>query len=180
MNTVVQISLSGHPVMFRVNEDAYEVLRQYLERARLHLTADPDHDEVLRDLEQSIGEKLTKRLSASDQVVGRGEVEAVLAEVGPVETGSGAASPLPDVPAGRRRLVRIQEGQEIFGVCTGLAAYSNIRVDWVRLIFMALTTATGGAFALVYIGLGIFLPVVPTRAAYLALPQTTPTAPLGQ
>jgi hypothetical protein len=33
MQTVKQVSLGGHPVMFRLNEDAYTVLSRYLERA---------------------------------------------------------------------------------------------------------------------------------------------------
>lgn len=168
MQTVMQISLSGHPAMFRLNEDAYEALRRYLDRARLRLTEDPDREEVMRDLEQSIGEKLAARLRSNEQVITLAEANAVLAEMGPVETGRSEANASPKLPRGRRRLVRIQEGQSIFGVCQGLAAYSGIDVDWVRTIFLALSAVTGGVFLLVYLALGFFLPVVPTRAEYIA------------
>lgn len=177
MQTVIQISLSGHPVMFRLNQDAYAVLEHYLDRARLNLAADPDQAEVLRDLELAIGEKLTARQSAPDQVLTLAEVNAVLAEVGPVETGSPAAPAAPALPRGRRRLMRIQEGQQIAGVCQGLAAYADLDVDWVHTIFILLTLVTGGAFGLVYLVLMFVLPAVPTRAAYAAAhAAASPTA----
>jgi phage shock protein PspC (stress-responsive transcriptional regulator) len=176
MHTVRQISLSGYPGKFQLNEDAYEALAQYLERARLQLTQEADHEEVLRDLEQSIGEKLAARRRSADQVLALAEVNAVLAEVGPVETGSSQAPAAPARPRGRRRLYRIQEGQNIWGVCQGLAAYSNIPVDWVRTIFVLLSLATGGVFVLVYVILAFVMPVVPTHAAYLALHNAVPNA----
>ena len=53
--TQFQISLGGHPVMFRPNEEAFGALSRYLDRAKLNLKDDPGPDEVLRDLEQSSG-----------------------------------------------------------------------------------------------------------------------------
>ncbi len=171
MQTVKQINLSGHPVMFSLSEDAYDALRQYLERARLSLQDDPDYEDVLRDLEQSIGEKLAACMRSGEQVIHLADVNTVLEQVGPVE-GSNPNIPQ-DIPQGKRRLYRIKEGQNIFGVCQGLAAYSGIRVDWVRTIFIALTGVTGGLFLLVYLALGFILPVVPTQAEYLAAHRTS-------
>jgi len=166
MQTVKQINLSGHHTIFRLNEDAYDALRQYLEQARLSLKDDPDHEDVLRDLEQSIGEKLAARMRSGEQVINITDVSTVLEQVGPVEGGN--PNNLKDIPQGKRRLYRIKEGQNIFGVCQGLAAYSGIRVDWVRTIFIALTGVTGGLFLLVYLALGFLLPVVSTHAEYVA------------
>lgn len=42
MQQVIQISLSGHPTKFNLDADAYDELRQYLDRARIGLKADPD------------------------------------------------------------------------------------------------------------------------------------------
>ena len=79
MKTVIQVSLSGHSKTFQLEEDAYQALQAYLERARSRLKRDPDHEEVLRDLEQSIGEKLAQSLRSENRVVSRKEVEVVLA-----------------------------------------------------------------------------------------------------
>ncbi len=176
MQTVKQISLSGHPVMFRLNEDAYNVLDRYLQRAQLRLKNDPDPADVLRDLEVSIGEKLAARLQSLEQVVNLADVNAVLAEVGPVDTGANDPGPTPVLPRGRRRLYRIQEGQDIFGVCQGLAVYASMDVDWVRTIFILGTLVTGGVLGVVYLAMAFLLPVVPTRAEYLALHHALPNA----
>lgn len=176
MQTKRQISLSGHSMMFWLDEDAYEALRQYLEIARARLKDDQDHEEVLRDLEQSIGEKLAARLRSSEQIIHIADVKSVLEQVGPVETGSDTPGAVGELPRSQRRLYRIQEGQNILGVCQGLAAYSDVRVDWVRTIFIMLVGVTGGVFLLVYFALGFFLPVVATRAEYLAVHQSPTNA----
>ena len=92
MKTVIHVSLSGHAKTFQLEEEACQALQAYLDRARARLRRDPDHDEVLRDLEQSIGEKLGKSLRGDDRVVSRKEVEVVLDEIGAVNTGNGDAA----------------------------------------------------------------------------------------
>ena len=71
MQTVIQVSLSGHSKAFQLEEEAYTALHAYLERARSRLKRDPDYEEVLRDLEQSIGEKLAHSLRAENRVISR-------------------------------------------------------------------------------------------------------------
>ena len=169
MQQVIQISLSGHPAKFNLDAEAYDGLRQYLDRARMHLKADPDYEEVMRDLEQSIGEKLADLVPSDDHVIDLVDVSLVLAKVGPVDTGSDEPSLLNEIPRDQRRLVRIQEGQDIFGVCQGLAAYAHMDVDWVRTIFFMLALVTGGVVGLVYIAMAFIMPVVATHEEYVAL-----------
>ncbi len=69
----------------------------------------------------------------------------------------------------RRRLYRIRQGQQIAGVCTGVAAYSDIRIDWVRAVFVLLTLGTAGLFALVYLVMAFVLPVAATPEAWVGL-----------
>jgi phage shock protein C len=167
MQTVIQVSLSGHSKTFLFEEDACRALQTYLERARSRLRRDPDHEEVLRDLEQAIGEKLGQSLRAESRVISRKEVDVVLEEVGAVNTGNGdGADP---AQFGRpRRLCRIEEGKWFFGVCQGLAAYSGIAVEWVRSIFVIVSVFTGGIPVLIYLILMFALPVVQTYDEYNA------------
>lgn len=172
MKTVIHVSLNGHAKTFQLEEEAYEALRAYLERARARLSRDPDHEEVLRDLEQSIGEKLGKSLRGDDRVVSRKEVEVVLEEIGAVNTGNGDAA-ADTTPFDRpRRFCRIEEGKWLFGVCQGLAAYSGIAVEWVRVIFIIGTCFTGGALILLYLLLAFVLPQVRDRREYDASLRT--------
>jgi phage shock protein C len=171
MQTVIQVSLSGHSKTFQLEEDAYRSLQAYLERARSRLKRDPDHEEVLRDLELSIGEKLGQSLRPENRVINRKEIDVVLDEVGAVNTGNGDAAET--TPSGQpRRLCRIEEGKWFFGVCQGLAAYSGIAVEWVRAIFVIVSVFTGGIPVLVYLVLMFALPVVPTYDEYNASLRT--------
>jgi phage shock protein C len=167
MQTVIQVSLSGHSKSFQLEEDAYRALQAYLERARSRLKRDPDHEEVLRDLEQSVGEKLGQSLRPENRVISRKEIDVVLDEVGAVDTGNGDAADT--APLGRpRRLCRIEEGKWFFGVCQGLAAYSGISVEWVRSIFVIVSVFTGGIPVLIYLVLMFALPMVRTYDEYNA------------
>lgn len=173
MQTVIQVSLSGHSNAFQLEEEAYKALRAYFERARARLRRDPDHEEVLRDLEQSIGEKLRHSLRSENRVISRREVEVVLDEVGAVNAGNGDNTPAGAAyPDRARRLCRIEEGKWFFGVCQGLAAYSGIAVEWVRSIFVIVSVFTGGIPVLIYLVLMFALPVVRTCDEYNASLQT--------
>lgn len=169
MHRVIDISLTGHADPFRLHEDAFEHLQQYLERARTRLAGNPDHAEVLGDLEQSIGEKLLARKGRGEPVIDAAGVRAVLEDIGVVDAGD-IEPPAPAARAGaRRRLYRIREGQEWAGVCTGLAAYADLSVNVVRWIFVGLGLVTVGLFMFVYLVAMFVLPVVSTREEYLAL-----------
>jgi phage shock protein PspC (stress-responsive transcriptional regulator) len=170
MQRVIVVAFDGHTDPFRMHEDADAGLRRYLDDAAARLAGDPDRAEVIADLERSIASRLAERRGSEDRILAVADVEAVLADVGPVGAGEGTAgiatgSPAPR-PRGRRRLVRIREGQWIAGVCTGLAAYSEIDLDWVRTIFLLLTVLTAGLLIFVYVALALILPVVPTKAAW--------------
>jgi phage shock protein C len=169
MHRVVDISLNGHQEPFSMHEDAYTALARYLERARSRLAGDPDREDVVADLELSIGEKLTSRRSVNERVIDIADVEAVLEEVGAVDADTDAPVLASSAGAhGRRRLYRIKEGQQLAGVCQGLAAYSDVKVEWVRSIFVLLAIFTAGGFLLVYLAAMFILPVVDTHAEYLA------------
>ena len=55
MNKVTTVNLNGRA--YQVEEQAYELLRAYLDEAARLLADDPDYREILADLEQAIGDK---------------------------------------------------------------------------------------------------------------------------
>ena len=177
MHRVIDISLTGHTTPFRLHDDAYERLRQYMDGARARLADDPDQPEVMGDLERSIGDKLSARLDPNKLVIDDADVIAVLDQVGTVEPGDVRAAAPPAAPVdpasrGRRRLYRIRAGQQLAGICTGLAAYAELDVSLVRLVFVLLGILTAGVLLLVYVLAMFIIPVVPTREAFIAA-QTT-------
>jgi phage shock protein PspC (stress-responsive transcriptional regulator) len=166
MDKTIVISLSGHPKPYRLHEDAYDRLAQYLDRAAARLDDDPDRAEVLGDLERSVGDKLAALLRPEDRLVTAADIDGVLEAIGAVDTGNDARRDESPPKPRARRLRRIREGQNIAGVCNGLAVYAELDVAWIRTGFVLGTLVTAGLLAIVYIALVFILPVVPNRRAY--------------
>jgi phage shock protein C len=170
MQREITIHLEGQPNAYRLHEDAYGALSRYLDRSRARLASDPDQAEVMADLERSIGAKLTEALGGVDRLLTLQDVNTVLdaiGPVGPVGIADDQKAGGPDRPR-RRRLYRIREGQWIAGVCTGLALYSEIRVDWVRSLFVIGSLFSAGLLIVVYVVLAFLLPIADSPEAWLA------------
>ena len=138
MDKTITIRLTGHPEEFRLDEGAYDRLERYLDRAAGRLQDDPDRAEVLGDLERSVGDKLAASVGTSGRLVdGRGHRRASSKRSGPsTQAGSRPRDGGPSAQPRPRRLRRIREGQQIAGVCNGLADYAELDVAWVRSGFL--------------------------------------------
>jgi phage shock protein PspC (stress-responsive transcriptional regulator) len=67
-----------------------------------------------------------------------------------------------------RRLYQIREGSVFSGVCKGLAAYLNIDVSVIRILFVVLAVVTGGVWILVYIVMMFVVPFAETSEQHAA------------
>ena len=132
----------------------------------------------MADLEQAIADKCAHFLQPHKNVLSAAEIEDVLKQMGPVETDgaqpsqSSAANEQPraqtshwDTP---RRLYQIREGAMLSGVCTGIAAYFNVDVTIVRILFVVLALLTGGIWILVYIAMMLVIPFANTDEEHAA------------
>ncbi len=178
MNKVITINLNGNA--YQLEEAGYEALRDYLDRAGRQLEGNPDKDEIMADIEQAVADKCRALLSGYRNVVSAQNVQAIIAEMGPVDDGSvpaGESKPGPAAASGPRaagagagtpepakRLYRINEGAMLGGVCNGFAAYFNIDVTPVRLGFLVLTLLTAGTGVLAYLALMFVIPAADTAA----------------
>ena len=102
-------------------------------------------------------------LGSDDRLVTAADIDGVLEEIGAVDTGHDQETEEAGPHPRARRLQRIRQGQQLAGVCNGLAAYAELRVDWVRTFFLLATVFTAGIFGLVYVALAFILPVAATR-----------------
>lgn len=188
MNKVITINLGGNA--YQLEEGGFDALRSYLDAARRRLDGNPDRDEIIADIERAIADKFRSLLSAAKNVVVTVEVTAIIAEMGPVEDGSGSTSSSAGAQAAShaepgasaadsggtppKRLYKIHEGAMAGGVCTGLAAYLNLDVTIVRLLF-AILIFVYGAGILLYVLMAILLPSA-TTSAEKAAAHGTPSA----
>ena len=142
MKKVTTISLAGRA--FQVEERAYSAVRDYLEKARRALSKDPDQDEIMIDLEQSIADKCAASLVNGTTVVSDNVMEKALEALGPVESAEDDVVEHESVANDRqrRRLFLIKDGAMAAGVCKGLAVYFNVDVTIVRLLTVLLVFLT--------------------------------------
>ena len=186
MNKVIIINLNG--IAYQLEENGYEALRSYLDAAARRLEGNPDKDEIIADIEQSIADKFRTVLGANKTVVVTKEVEDVIEAMGPVQNasdetpasgpgasqGTGTAARAGDSPAPPKRLYRIRDGKQFGGVCNGLAAYFNVDVTLVRIAF-AFMALTWGAGIILYLIMMLVVPWANTsaeKAAATGLPST--------
>jgi len=158
MNKVVTINLNGNA--YQLEEPGYEALRAYLDDAKSKLVNNPDRDEIMRDLEQATADKLGRFLNAQKSVVTESEVAQIIAEMGPVDSSMNPEQTAPTQgESGRvKKLYRIPQGAMLAGVANGVAAYFDIDVVLVRVLFVLLTLLSGGAWIVVYIAMAIIIP----------------------
>jgi phage shock protein PspC (stress-responsive transcriptional regulator) len=187
MNKVIIINLNGNA--YQLEENGYDALRAYLDTAAGRLEGNPDRDEIVADIEQSIADKFRALLGANKSVVVTKEVESVIAEMGNVEDSTGetaaapgaakagpAPTPATGEPAGAaKRLYKINDGAMLCGVCNGIAAYMGIDVTIVRIVFVLLSLAYGSG-GLLYFIMAFVIPSAHTpaeKAAAMGTPSTS-------
>lgn len=153
--------LSGHSGTFPLTAAAKDVLLTYLATARSSATPDAEGDEILRDLEISLGDRLRAVLDSGVEVLDEKVVRMVVAESGPVAVERGPSGPVP-------WLVRIQEGKWAGGICLGLAARAELNADWLRTVAFFALLLTGGLLGVAYLVVMLFVPRYETVEDYRA------------
>jgi phage shock protein PspC (stress-responsive transcriptional regulator) len=167
VNKVVTVNLAGRA--WQLEEGAYDSLRAYLDDASARLQANPDRDEILSDFETAIAERCATYVHDHKNVVEAAEMSTIIDAMGPVvddadqsASSSDATTQLPTAQPTPKRMYRLVDDRVFGGVCSGMAAYFNIDVTVMRLLWVVLTLITSGAMILLYIPLWIFLPEAAT------------------
>ncbi len=174
MKKTISIHLMG--TNFLIEEDGYELVRDYLDRLKNSLRNSPDSKEIFEDVELRIAELATALISEKKQVVTYDEMREILNTLGQPEefledemqdapnTGSNSESTFKN----ERRLFRDTENGMIAGVCAGLAAYFKVDVVVFRIIFVILGFA-GGFIVPLYLIMWIVVPRAKTNLERLQM-----------
>ncbi|MCU0435855.1 MAG: PspC domain-containing protein [Bacteroidia bacterium] len=188
MNKTVTINISG--IIFHIEEDAFEVLRNYLLRLRSRFSQEEGCDEIMADIEARIAELLKAQTGVSKEVIVMADVDAVIAVMGSPEAFADGEEPQNTQNAGqqnqqqqnqqqqsqqqsgygykRRRLFRDPDDRIVGGVCSGLGHYFDINPIWIRLTLAVSFFVFGSGF-LLYILLLIIMPKAETTAEKLEM-----------
>jgi phage shock protein PspC (stress-responsive transcriptional regulator) len=163
MKITVSINLGGYS--FNIDEDAYDELKRYLKNLELHFAGEESSSEILSDIETRMAELFRTKLTSYKQVINIEDVRQVISVLGTPEDISDTEGPSARdkfSSPGYHRMYRDTDHRVIGGVCAGMAAYWNIELWVVRLIFFAL--AMMGFGILIYLILYIVLPEAKTTA----------------
>ena len=185
MKKTLQITIAG--IVFHIEEDAYETLRNYLESIKSYFSGYEGSEEIVADIEARIAEKfIGKNKPDSLPVVTIENVQQLMQSMGTVadfeaieeetafapeeeapkasQTGNASQQGSTASAEGPRRLYRDSQRKALAGVLAGLAHYFKVDVVWFRVIFLIgvlglAESGIAGFLLLAYIACWIAFPV---------------------
>lgn len=166
MNKTIIINISG--VIFHIEEDAYQLLKSYMDDIKRHFGGYKDSFEIVSDIESRIAEMLTELLLAENkQVIVAADVIDVTQRMGkPADFETGDEEDFDattsEQTSFKKKLFRDIEDRVVGGVCSGIAHYFGLEAKWVRVAFVLLFMFYGFGI-LTYALLWIVMPKAQTR-----------------
>ena len=183
MTEVQKVSIGGYA--FTLENEAYEIVKQYLDELASYYSQREGGAEVMEGFEERMAELLYEKC-ADDGVASVAEVQQIISILGkpsaiesdddtqPQFLSGKGGDAKSDRPREKRRLYRDPTGKMLGGVCSGLAAYFRLDVVWIRIIFIGLlvlgmVTSNHHGFNFLN-GLGPFV-VLSYIALWIAMPE---------
>ena len=177
MKKTLTVNLNGR--VFNIDEDAYQLLDQYLQNLRIYFRKEEGSSEILADIEARIEELLNDRVRLGYDVITITEVEQVIAQVGrPGDFGEKEEEAPEEKNAGYREEEYAQTKKKFYrnpgdkmlaGLCSGVAAYFGWNVTAVRIIAVILALATQLVIIPVYLILWLVFPEATTAEQKLEM-----------
>jgi phage shock protein C len=164
MKKTVYINLNGYA--FHIEEDAYQKLKDYLDKIERSFLNEDEAKEIVSDMEARIAELFRGKHPSADEVIALENVEEVIKTMGEPhdiidddfqEESDAKTSSADNTPGYRKRLYRDPENSVFGGVCSGLGAYFNIDPLVFRIIFLLSFILYGVSF-FAYIIMWIVMP----------------------
>lgn len=167
MKQTLNVSVSG--VRFIVNNDAYEILRAYLDKIEATYAKEPSGAEIIADIEARVAELLLSKQNDSVKVIDKEAVEDIVNRLGEpegeIDDKSEPTKLTEPTERFERRLYRNREGALLGGVLNGLSSYFNIDVTAFRILSVLLFVIgcwTGGTLvAVLFISYLVMWVIVP-------------------
>lgn len=173
MNKTVTINLSG--IVFHIDENAFEILKRYLENLKMHFTGVQGREEIISDIESRMAEMFTEKVGVSKNVIMMADVQEVIDLMGKPEQVAGEEEPMRGSTTDRdfhetvkKRFFRNPDDKMLGGVCSGISAYFDIDPMWIRLV-VALAVIFAGTGLWIYIILWIIIPEAKTAGEKLQM-----------
>ena len=156
MKKTFTISL-GHSI-FNVEEDAYEILKRYLDSIKNYFQKMENDSEIINDFELRIAENFSSKLSSGKQYINLSDVKEVIKIMGSLDDFKEIYDDLEDESFKeneniRGKLYRDSSNRIIAGVCSGIAEYFKIDPIIVRIIFFIAAPLQLIVYIILWIGI---------------------------
>ncbi len=172
MNKTIIINIGG--TIFHIEEDAYDLLKNYMTEVKKSLNNSSDSFEIITDIENRFAELFSHFLiTQSKQVIVAEDVKVVMDQMGKpsdfnLSDLNHEEESIPNEPPVRRRLFRDPDDKIIGGVCSGISHYFDIDPVWVRLV-LGFSFFLGGIGLIPYLVFWIAVPAAQTRADRISM-----------
>jgi phage shock protein PspC (stress-responsive transcriptional regulator) len=156
MDKTININIAG--ILFQIDEDAYAILRDYLQAINIRFRHIAGGVETVADIESRVAEIFESQKGTAG-IISVANVEAMIAIIGkPEDFDDNEAEPqTQSYTYERKRMYRNTDDTIISGVCGGIGAYLNTDPVLFRILFV-IFTVTFGAGVFIYLALWVALP----------------------
>ena len=160
MKKTLSINIAGF--VFHIEEDAYATLDAYLKSIHAYFASFEGSKEIIADIESSIAEKFWNiRETEKSEAISQTHVDALIASLGTIadfkqveeEEDKKEGYTAPKSEEGPKVFRRDITRKKLGGVAAGIARYFQIDPIWVRLVLLALLSAS---FPLFHVGNIVF------------------------
>ena len=171
MKETVNVNIASQA--FTLDDDAYAVLRRYLDDIRRRLPQEDNN--TMEDVEARIADIFRERLSSPMMVVSLASVQYAMEQLGQPDdfgecpsdrtggcTGEQIGEQIGEPEPAPRKLYRSRSDRAIAGICGGLADFFGLDPSLIRIATLILILF-GGLSLWVYIILWLIVPKAPKR-----------------
>lgn len=159
MKKTISVNIKG--LNFIIEEEAYEILQNYLKRLEAALQSVESAKEILEDVELRIAELCSEVIAARKQVIEENDIHSILSKLGEpeqfIEEAEHTESHQHTENRSEKRIFRDTDKGMIAGVCAGIASYTNLDIAIIRAIFVVFLIF-GGFGVPLYFVLWIIIP----------------------
>ncbi|MDA3779537.1 MAG: PspC domain-containing protein [Bacteroidales bacterium] len=168
MKKTEKINISN--IIFHIDEDAYVLLKEYMEQIKIYFGKQEEGKEIIIDIENRIAEILQSKRSDVKEVINIDDINEIIEILGKPEDFASSDKDNEEfvVHKKTKKLYRDSDNAVLGGVCSGIGAYLNVDPVIIRLLFVLLLVFYG-VTAIIYLILWLIVPPAQSIAQKLEM-----------